>query len=252
MKILLSPAKKLDFSEEIYLTNTTNCKFLDYSEILINELKKKSALELSKLMNISHNLSILNFKRNQEWQRSKILKEGKAALLAFKGEVYTNMKTENFNKDDFSFLDSRLRILSGLYGILSPSDMILPYRLEMGTKLNVGINKNLYEFWRDILTKYINNESSDNDIILNLASDEYSKVLDFKKIKSSVITPIFKDIKNGKAKVVSFFAKRSRGEMCNFIVKNRINDINQIKKFNRNNYVFSQEESDENNYIFIR
>ncbi|MDP7567644.1 MAG: peroxide stress protein YaaA, partial [Flavobacteriales bacterium] len=158
---------------------------------------------------------------------------------------------KDFNKSDNDFAQNNLRILSGLYGILKPNDLILPYRLEMGTKLKTIKENNLYRFWQDKLHQNIGEELN-NEVLINLASNEYSKVLKLNKLKSEVITPVFKDYKNGKLKVISFFAKKARGEMCNFIIKNKINSIEEIKQFNRNNYNFSEEESTVNNLVFIR
>ena len=162
------------------------------------------------------------------------------------------MKINEFDKEDFEYANNKLRILSGLYGYLSPSDVIMPYRLEMGTKIKVGESKNLYEFWRNTLTNSLAKEISTDGFLINLASEEYFKVIDKSKINIPVITPVFKDVKNGKSRVVSFFAKRARGEMCNFFIKNKINSIEEIKQFNSNNYNFSEEESTANNLVFIR
>ena len=162
------------------------------------------------------------------------------------------MRVEEFSNVDLDFANKSIRILSGLYGILNPSDLILPYRLEMGTKLEVGGTKNLYNFWQDILTEYLIKEIKKDSFITNLASDEYFKVIDSKRINIPIITPIFKDTKNGKVKVISFFAKRARGEKRNYIVKNKISSVSQIKEFNRNGYAFSEENSTETRLVFIR
>jgi len=252
MKILISPAKKLDFSSEnTFLENSTSV-FSEKSKIIMTELSSYSALQISKLMKISSNLGILNKERNDNWRFPFPEKKSKQALLSFKGEVYQNMKVEEFSRSDFEFANQYLRILSGLYGMLKPSDLILPYRLEMGTKLQIGKDKNLYHFWKETLTNHLIEELKEDTFLVNLASDEYFKVIDKKRIPADIITPIFKDIKNGKPKVISFFAKRARGEMCNFIIKNKINSIEAIKGYNRNNYNFSEEESTANNLVFIR
>ena len=218
----------------------------------MDKLSSYSALELSKLMKLSTNLSILNKERNDKWSYPFNDERAKQALFAFKGEVYQNMRVEEFSNVDLDFANKSIRILSGLYGILNPSDLILPYRLEMGTKLEVGETKNLYNFWQDILTEYLIKEIKKDSFIINLASDEYFKVIDSKRINIPIITPIFKDTKNGKVKVISFFAKRARGEMCNYIVKNKISSVSQIKEFNRNGYTFSEEDSTETRLVFIR
>ncbi len=252
MKILISPAKKLDFSsEKTFLENSTSV-FSEKSKIIMNELSSYSALQLSKLMKISSNLGILNKERNDNWKFPFPKNESKQALLSFKGEVYQNMKIDKFNKSDSEFANDRLRILSGLYGILKPSDLILPYRLEMGTKLKIGDNSNLYDFWRESVTDHLLNEIKKDKFLINLASDEYFKVINKKQIPIPIVTPIFKDVKNGKAKVISFYAKRARGEMCNYIIKNKISTIDEIKMFNSNNYIFSEDESSGNKLVFIR
>ena len=252
MKILLSPAKKLDFTTENSSLNNTNISFPKESTLVMDKLSSYSALELSKLMKLSTNLSILNKERNDKWSYPFNDERAKQALFAFKGEVYQNIRVEEFTNVDLDFANKSIRILSGLYGILNPSDLILPYRLEMGTKLEVGETKNLYNFWQDILTEYLIKDIKKDSFIINLASDEYFKVIDSKRINIPIITPIFKDTKNGKVKVISFFAKRARGEMCNYIVKNRISSVSQIKEFNRNGYAFSEENSTETRLVFIR
>ncbi|MGY8988108.1 MAG: peroxide stress protein YaaA [Flavobacteriales bacterium] len=252
MKILISPAKKLDFSSEnTFLENSTSV-FSEKSKIIMTELSSYSALQISKLMKISSNLGILNKERNDNWRFPFPEKKSKQALLSFKGEVYRNMKVEEFSRSDFEFANNKLRILSGLYGMLKPSDLILPYRLEMGTKLKIGDNSNLYDFWRESVTDHLLNEIKEDKFLVNLASEEYFKVINKKQIPIPIVTPIFKDVKNGKAKVISFYSKRARGEMCNYIIKNKINSIEEIKQFNRNNYNFSEEESTANNLVFIR
>jgi uncharacterized protein len=241
MKILISPAKKLDFSrEKTFLENSTSV-FSEKSKIIMKELSSYSALHLSKLMKISSNLGILNKERNDNWRFPFPKNESKQALLSFKGEVYQNMKIDTFNKSDSEFANDRLRILSGLYGMLKPSDLILPYRLEMGTKLKIGDNSNLYDFWKESVTDHLLNEIKKDKFLVNLASDEYFKVINKKQIPIPIVTPIFKDVKNGKAKVVSFYAKRARGEMCNYIIKNKISSIDEIKRFDNLNYIFTEE-----------
>ena len=250
MKILISPAKKLDFSYEKTTLKNSRLVFSEKSKIIMNELSSYSDLELSNFMKISLNLAILNKERNDNWRFPFPKNESKQALLSFKGEVYQNMKIEKFNKSDFKFANDRLRILSGLYGMLKPSDLILPYRLEMGTKLKIGDNSNLYDFWGESVTDHLLNEIKEDKFLVNLASEEYFKVINKKQIPIPIVTPIFKDIKNGKAKVISFYAKRARGEMCNYIIKNKIVSIDKIKRFNNLNYIFTEENF--GNLIFTR
>ena len=252
MKILISPAKKLDFSYEKTFLKDSVFNFPEKSKCIMKVLSTYSDLDLSKLMKISSSLASLNKQRNDSWKFPFPKNESKQALLSFKGEVYENMRIESFNKSDFELANKKIRIISGLYGILKPSDLILPYRLEMGTKLKITGKNNLYKFWKESITSYLLNEIKNDTFLVNLASDEYFKVIDKKQIPIPVVTPIFKDFKNGKSKVISFYAKRARGEMCNYIIKNKISTIDGIKIFNRNNYVISEEESSENKLVFIR
>ena len=252
MKILLSPAKKLDFSYEKSSLKNTDYLFSEQSKEIMKELSNYSVLQLSKLMKLSDKLSILNKQRNDSWTYPFSIDNAKQALFAFKGEVYQNIRVNEFSESELDLANKSIRIISGLYGVLSPSDLILPYRLEMGTKLSVSGHKNLYSFWKDILTKHLLSELKSENFLVNLASDEYFKVFDSKEITVPIVTPIFKDIKNGKLKVISFFAKRARGAMCNYIIKNKINTIEDIKLFNWSNYILSEDESTENKLIFIR
>ncbi|MDA7728849.1 peroxide stress protein YaaA [Flavobacteriales bacterium] len=246
MKIIISPAKKLDTSVKVH-NSKMNTSFLGESKKLIQILKGKSILELKDLMDLSDNLAKLNWQRFQHWDISNM--NTYKALELFDGAVYEGINLKNFNKSDNNFAQNNLRILSGLYGVLKPNDLILPYRLEMGTKLKTIKGNNLYMFWQDKLHQNIEEELN-KEVLINLASNEYSKVLNLNKIKSEVITPVFKDYKNGKLKVVSFYAKRARGEMVNFIIKNKITSYEDLKLFKNNGYVFS----DENNgsILFIR
>ena len=252
MKIFISPAKKLDFSSENTFLKNSTCVFSELSQIIMKKLSSYSALELSNFMKISLNLAILNKERNDNWRFPFPENESKQALLSFKGEVYQNMKIDKFDQSDSEFANDRLRILSGLYGILKPSDLILPYRLEMGTKLKIGDNSNLYDFWRESVTDHLLNEIKKDKFLVNLASDEYFKVINKKQIPIPIVTPIFKDVKNGKAKVISFYAKRARGEMCNYIIKNKISTINHLSSFSENGYLFSKENSTKEKLVFIR
>ena len=252
MKILLSPAKKLDFSYEKSSLKNTDYLFSEQSKEIMKELSNYSVLKLSKLMKISDKLSILNKDRNDSWTYPFSVEDSKQALFAFKGEVYQNIRVNEFSESELDLANESIRIISGLYGLLSPSDLILPYRLEMGTKFSVSGHKNLYSFWKDILTKHLLSELKSENFLVNLASDEYFKVFDSNEITVPIVTPIFKDIKNGKLKVVSFFAKRARGAMCNYIIKNKINTIEDIKLFNWSNYILSEDDSTVNKLIFIR
>lgn len=241
MKIIISPAKKLDTSVKVQ-NSKMNTLFLGESTKLIQTLKEKSILELKDLMGLSDNLAQLNWQRFQDWDIAN--RNTYKALELFNGAVYEGIDAINFNKSDNDFAQNNLRLLSGLYGILRPNDLILPYRLEMGTKLKTIKENNLYEFWLDKLHQNIVEELN-NDVLINLASNEYSKVLKMNKIKSEVISPIFKDYKNGKLKVISFYAKKARGKMVNFIIKNKLTSYEELKLFKNNGYSFSHESNGE-------
>ena len=249
MKIFISPAKKIN-EEKILYDNSKSSKFYFQKEAdyLINELKEYSVSEIKKLMNLSDNLSHLNFDRFQNWN----LKSDKVcpSIYMFQGDVYKGLKATSFNNDQLDFAQQNLRIISGLYGLLKPLDLIYPYRLEMGTKMITNKGKNLYEFWGNKLRDFLTDEISNDEIIINLASNEYSKSLKLKTINNKVITPVFKDFKNGRLKVISFFAKRARGEMANFIIINKITNYNDLKLFNYEGYKYS--ESSNNEIVFTR
>ena len=249
MKIFISPAKKIN-EEKILYDNSKASKFYFQKEVdyLINELKEYSVSEIKKLMNLSDNLSHLNFDRFQNWN----LKSDKVcpSIYMFQGDVYKGLKATSFNNDQLDFAQQNLRIISGLYGLLKPLDLIYPYRLEMGTKMITNKGKNLYEFWGNKLRDFLTDEISNDEIIINLASNEYSKSLKLKTINNQVITPVFKDFKNGRLKVISFFAKRARGEMANFIISNKITNCNDLKLFNYEGYKYS--ESSNHEIVFTR
>ena len=237
MKIIISPAKKLNTNIECENAKM-HTLFLKESEELIRVLQKMSVNEIKVLMGLSNNLAQLNWQRFQDWDISN--SNTYIAIELFNGAVYEGINAKNFNKSDNDFAQNNLRILSGLYGILKPNDLILPYRLEMGTKLKTIKGNNLYRFWLDKLYQNIGEELN-HEVLINLASNEYSKVLKLNKIESEVITPVFKDYKNGKLKIISFYAKRARGEMVNFIIKNKITSYEELKLFKNNGYSFSHE-----------
>ena len=210
IKIVISPAKSLDFESELPTKNYTQGVFLEDAEKIQKTLKKKSPKKLKALMDISDNLAELNYNRNQEWHLPFDSNNARPAIYAFNGEVYTGLDAYTISLDKIEFLQDKLRILSGLYGILKPLDLIQPYRLEMGTQIKIGRKDNLYQYWGDRITKEINQEL-EGGVLINLASNEYFKVLQPKKIKGTIITPEFKDYKNGKLKMISFFAKKETG-----------------------------------------
>ena len=204
------------------------------------------------LMHISQNLADLNWQRNQDWSVPFMETNARPALFTFDGDVYTGIDANTIPSSDYDFLQDRLRILSGLYGILKPFDLMQAYRLEMGTKMAIGKNKNLYDFWKKQLTEDLNKELKDNELFINLASNEYFKAIDVKTLKVPVITPEFKDYKNDKLKIISFFAKKARGLMVRYIVDNKVETIEGLKKFNYEGYAFDASLSTATNLVFTR
>lgn len=252
MKLVLSPAKSLDFESQIPTTKTTEAAFLSESERINKLLKKKSAKGLSKLMSISDALGQLNYERNQEWSLPFSTDNARQAAYAFNGDVYRGLDAYTIPENKLDKLQDSVRILSGLYGLLKPMDLIQPYRLEMGTKFPVGVKKNLYEFWKTKLTDQLNDELEDGELFLNLASNEYFKAIDKKTLKVPVITANFKEFKNGEYKMISFFAKYARGLMARYVVDTNAKTIDDIKGFNLENYGFSEELSSGNDLVFVR
>ena len=222
MKILISPAKSLDFKTKVPTDKYTQADFLTQAAQLNTVLKKQSPTDLSKLMKISDKLADLNWKRNQDWKLPFTNKNARQAIYAFKGTVYEGLDAYSIPLDKIDQLQAKLHILSGQYGLLKPLDLIQPYRLEMGTKLEVEDTKNLYQFWDTTITNAINKEFKTNSFLVNLASNEYYKVIKPKLLNTTVITPVFKDLKNGKLKIIAFFAKKARGMMVRYIIDNNI------------------------------
>jgi len=252
MKIVISPAKSLDFESKAPTNDFSQGIFLKQADRLNKILRKKSARSLSKLMSISPALGQLNFERNQEWELPFHLDNAKQAVYAFTGEVYRGLDVTSLPSEDREFLQEHLRILSGQYGILKPLDLIQPYRLEMGTKLKVGVKPNLYKFWNKQIAEALNKEMSKGDYLINLASNEYFKAIDKNELKAKVVTPVFKDFKNGEYKMIATFAKHARGLMVRYIVENKIVDIEGLKGFNYNNYAFDTNLSSETELVFTR
>lgn len=252
MKLVISPAKSLDFETELPTSRYTEPKFLKQSQRLNTLLKKKSAKSLSKLMSISDALGQLNYERNQSWELPFTKDNARPAVYAFNGDVYRGLDAYTIPEEEVDTLQNTVRILSGLYGVLKPMDLMQPYRLEMGTKMPVGAKKNLYEFWKKDITKALNDELEDNELFLNLASNEYFKAIDKKALKVPVITANFKDFKNGQYKVISFFAKEARGAMARYIIDTNAQTIDDVKGFNYMDYGFSEEMSTDTDLVFIR
>ncbi|MDD7886523.1 peroxide stress protein YaaA [Flavivirga sp. 57AJ16] len=252
MKLVLSPAKSLDFESQLPTTIHTEAPFLTQSERLNKLLKKKSAKSLSKLMRISDALGQLNYQRNQDWQLPFTTDNARPAVYAFSGDVYRGLDAYNIPEGKIPVLQKTVRIISGLYGLLKPTDLIQPYRLEMGTKFPVGKNKNLYEFWKKQITKALNEELEAGELFLNLASNEYFKAIDTKALKVPVITANFKDFKNGEYKTIMTFAKLARGYMARYVIDTNASTLDDIKGFNYEGYNFSEPMSTETDLVFIR
>ena len=254
MLAIISPAKTLDFESAVKNFPVSQPHFTDYSEQLIEVCRKLSPQDLSSLMSISDKLAGLNAARFAEWTKIHNEDNSRAALFAFKGDVYTGLDADSLSEDDVAFAQSHLRMLSGLYGLLKPLDLMQPYRLEMGTKLANPKGKDLYAFWGNVVTQAVQqaiDEQGDN-ILINLASDEYYKSVKENQIKAKIIKPVFLDNKNGKYKVISFYAKKARGLMCRYLIQNRLTDIEQLKEFDLGGYWFDSASSTETEFVFKR
>jgi len=252
MLTVISPAKTLDFDTSPKTSKNSAPVFTTRTSALVDVMRKKSSKDLSKLMGISPKLAALNVERFQSFSQSP--KMAKQALLAFKGDVYLGLEAETYGEKDFNFAQKNLRILSGLYGILRPLDMIQPYRLEMGARLKTNSYKTLYEFWGDEIGKALGSDLCEhrNKTLLNLASIEYFKAVSTTQLPGKVITPVFKDYTKGTYKVLGFFAKKARGLMTSFIVKNRIGKPEDIKAFSEDGYKYNESYSTDNQWVFIR
>ena len=255
MITLLSPAKTLDYESPLPVKDFSVPENLRQSKQLIKALRKKDPQDLSDLMGLSEKLANLNFERNMNWEPPvKHSDDIRQAIFAFKGDVYTGLSAYSLKKSDINFLDKHVRILSGLYGILKPLDLMSPYRLEMGTKLETSEGKDLYEFWGQEITNSINESISSHKskYILNLASVEYFSSVNKGLLNGEVISPVFKDYKNGKYKIISFFAKKARGSMTRYLVENRIDSPKDISGFDYDGYKYSKSESTEYSPVFLR
>ncbi len=254
MLVLISPAKTLDMEQAAPIVEFSQPEFLRESKQLINELRHLAPQDISALMSISDKLGALNFDRFAQWKSPFNLHNAKQALFAFQGDVYTGMAAQEFSVEDIHFAQQHLRILSGLYGLLRPLDLMQAYRLEMGTGFVNSKGKNLYEFWGDKITHALNKHliEASSSCVINLASQEYFKAVVPKKLNAEIITPIFKDEKNGTYKIISFFAKKARGMMSAYIIQQAIREPDAIKDFNLAGYGFNQALSSRNEWIFTR
>lgn len=252
MKIVISPAKSLDFESALPTKQYTEAEFLNKAETIQKTLKRKKPKALIELMDISEKLSELNWQRNQEWSLPFTTENARPAVYAFNGDVYVGLDAYTIPEDKLEVLQDKLRILSGLYGLLKPLDLMQPYRLEMRTNLKVGTKKNLYEFWKKTITDSLNKELKKDELFINLASNEYFSAVDEKKLKVQVITPEFKDYKDGKLKMISFFAKKARGLMVRYIIDNNVETLEELKNFNYEGYAFDENLSKGNKLVFTR
>lgn len=254
MLAIISPAKTLDFESAVRKLPIFQPHLIDYSEQLIEICRQLSPQDIASLMSISDKLAGLNAARFVEWTKEHNEQNSRAAIFAFKGDVYTGLDAESLSDEDISFAQSHLRMLSGLYGLLRPLDLMQPYRLEMGTKLTNTKGKDLYAFWGNVITQAVQqalDEQGDN-VLVNLASDEYYKSVKESRLQAQIVKPIFLDNKNGRYKVVSFYAKKARGLMCRYIIQNRLTHVDQLKDFDLGGYWFDTTASTENELVFKR
>lgn len=254
MITILSPAKTLAFEDDAPTNEATQPIFQKEVHELVHILQQYSEEELGKLMNVSSKLASLNYQRYQDFESAFNRKNSKQALFAFKGDVYEGLEAEQLNEEEIQFANKHLRILSGLYGILRPLDLIQPYRLEMSTALANGQGKDLYAFWQDALTNHLNREINQQgaSFLLNLASQEYFKAIKPKKLEAPIISPVFKEAKGGQYKVIALFAKKARGKMSRYVIQNRITDIEGIKSFQEDDYIYNGQLSTDDKPVFTR
>lgn len=254
MIIVLSPAKTLDYESPLVTKKHTDPLFPDRVAELVDIMAAKSPADLRSLMGISDSLAELNFERYQDWEPTFTTGNARPAILAFKGDVYHGLNVEEFDARDFNYAQNHLRILSGLYGVLRPLDLMQPYRLEMGSKLANPAGKDLYSYWGDTITDRLNDdlENARPKALINLASQEYFGAVDTDKLDARVITPVFKDFKNDEYKIISFFAKRARGVMASWLLRNRVDTLKGITEFDGDGYRFSPEDSTTESPVFLR
>ena len=254
MLMIISPAKTLDYESPLTTDSYSIPDYLENSAELIEIMKKKSSRDLVNMMQVSQKIAELNVERFKGWNLPFSPVNARQALLAFKGDVYTGLDTSTLSEDDFDYAQSHLRILSGLYGLLRPLDLIQPYRLEMGLKLNSKRTKTLYQFWGDKITEGLKPllEEMDTPVLVNLASNEYFKSVKSNKLKCRLITPEFRDLKNGKYKIIQFFAKKARGLMVRYAIDHSISKPEDLKKFDYDGYAFNSELSHSDNWVFSR
>lgn len=254
MLMVISPAKTLDYETPPATQRFTQPRYLDHSQVLIEQLRELSPQQIGELMHLSDKLSGLNAARFGSWTPAFTPDNAKQALLAFKGDVYTGLNAVDFSEADFDYAQTHLRMLSGLYGLLRPLDLMMPYRLEMGTKLANARGKDLYAFWGTRISEWLNEALAEqgDDVLLNLASNEYFSAVKKPALNARIINTEFKDLKNGQHKIISFYAKKARGMMSRFVIKERINTPEQLKQFDDQGYYFSAEQSKPDLLVFLR
>ncbi|PSV44762.1 peroxide stress protein YaaA [Photobacterium indicum] len=254
MLIVVSPAKTLDYDSPLATQTYTLPELTEHSSELMEVCRELTPMDIASLMKVSDKIAGLNAARFAEWQPEFTTENARQAILAFKGDVYTGLAAETMTEEDFAYTQQHLRMLSGLYGLLRPLDLMQPYRLEMGTKLANPRGANLYQFWGSVITEKLNAalaEQGDN-ILINLASNEYFKSVKLKSLDAQLITPVFKDCKNGNYKVISFYAKKARGMMARYIIDNRIKSVDELKQFDVAGYYFVPAESTSKEFVFKR
>ncbi|MCL9781452.1 peroxide stress protein YaaA [Vibrio sp. S4M6] len=254
MLVVLSPAKTLDYESPLATKRHTVPALVEHSKALISECRKLTPADIATLMKVSDKIASLNVARFQQWEEVFTQENSRQAILAFKGDVYTGLEAETLSEQDFDYAQQHLRLLSGLYGLLRPLDLMQPYRLEMGTKLANERGSNLYQFWGDIITDEINAvlREQKNPCLINLASNEYFKAVKAKNVAGRIITPVFKDCKNGQYKVISFYAKKARGMMARYIIENKVDDVQRLTKFSSAGYYFDEASSSDKELVFKR
>ncbi|MCH4874243.1 peroxide stress protein YaaA [Pseudomonas sp. TMW22091] len=254
MLMVISPAKTLDYETPPATARFTLPQYLDHSQVLIEQLRELSPQQIGEMMHLSDKLSGLNAARFGSWTPAFTPENAKQALLAFKGDVYTGLNAVDFNEDDFDYAQTHLRMLSGLYGLLRPLDLMMPYRLEMGTKLANARGKDLYAFWGTRISEWLNEALAEqgDDVLLNLASNEYFSAVKKSALNARIINTEFKDLKNGQHKIISFYAKKARGMMSRFVIKERINNPEHLKQFDAQGYRYSTEHSKPDLLVFLR
>jgi uncharacterized protein len=254
MLLILSPSKTLGKLPIEFRENVTLPLFIGKAALIMAELRKYDTNAIEKLMGVSTTIAQLNFERFIQWQLPFTIGNSSPAIATFKGDVYEGLGAQDFNEDELLFAQMHLRILTGLYGVLRPLDLMQPYRLEMATNIRVGKYDNLYDFWRNDITSGLNRALSEGNskILLNLASKEYFAAINVKKIEAKIVTPEFRQYNNGNPKVVPILAKRARGLMSRFVIQNRITDVELLKQFDAEGYVFNDELSTDRKFIFVR